>query len=240
MVRGDALAFPLCVTNLGPAPACALLDPVSVARGGVILVDGGHLHLRISARCRSPRARPSAWARGGPARSSAWPAATGPARADALRCAAASGDVLRRDRPKPSARPGDAQAGPAVRCSRRSGCARCGSPPVRRRQAGSDAVLLRPLRRDRPRPRAHPGHPHHLLRDAHLQGACGATIGALHWTARLDLLNGASDDPDFVVEMDITAGSPGSLRRRGSRPPRRSRMDFSATYRVRTARRAKA
>jgi hypothetical protein len=42
----DALPFPLCVSTLGPAPVCAYLDPVSVARGNVILVDHGRTQPR--------------------------------------------------------------------------------------------------------------------------------------------------------------------------------------------------
>ena len=37
----DALAFPLCLSVQGPAPACERLHDVSVARGNVILVDHG-------------------------------------------------------------------------------------------------------------------------------------------------------------------------------------------------------
>ena len=37
----DALPFPLCLSAIGPAPDCQLLDPISVARGNVILVDAG-------------------------------------------------------------------------------------------------------------------------------------------------------------------------------------------------------
>lgn len=37
----DALPFPLCLSAIGPAPACALLEDISVARGNVILVDHG-------------------------------------------------------------------------------------------------------------------------------------------------------------------------------------------------------
>jgi len=37
----DALPFPLCVSALGPAPDCKLLDGVSVARGNVLLADHG-------------------------------------------------------------------------------------------------------------------------------------------------------------------------------------------------------
>jgi hypothetical protein len=37
----DALPFPLCLSSIGPAPACALLTNVSVARGNVVLVDHG-------------------------------------------------------------------------------------------------------------------------------------------------------------------------------------------------------
>lgn len=36
-----ALPFPLCLSAIGPAPNCELLDPISVARGNVILVDAG-------------------------------------------------------------------------------------------------------------------------------------------------------------------------------------------------------
>ena len=37
----DALPFALCLSALGPAPDCAPLDDVSVARGNVLLVDHG-------------------------------------------------------------------------------------------------------------------------------------------------------------------------------------------------------
>lgn len=39
--KADALPFPLCLSTIGPPPACALLDDVSVARGNVVLVDHG-------------------------------------------------------------------------------------------------------------------------------------------------------------------------------------------------------
>ena len=37
----DALPFPLCLSSLGPAPECEILEDVSVAWGNVILVDHG-------------------------------------------------------------------------------------------------------------------------------------------------------------------------------------------------------
>ena len=37
----DALPFPVCVSTIGPAPCCALIENVSVARGNVLLVDHG-------------------------------------------------------------------------------------------------------------------------------------------------------------------------------------------------------
>ena len=37
----DALPFPLCLSALGPAPECKILDNVSVACGNVVLVDHG-------------------------------------------------------------------------------------------------------------------------------------------------------------------------------------------------------
>jgi hypothetical protein len=37
----DALPCPLCLSAIGPAPECALLEDISVARGNVILVDHG-------------------------------------------------------------------------------------------------------------------------------------------------------------------------------------------------------
>ena len=39
--REDALPFPLCLSAIGPAPDCALLTDISVARGNVVLVDHG-------------------------------------------------------------------------------------------------------------------------------------------------------------------------------------------------------
>lgn len=39
--RADALPFDLCLSSVGPAPECAPIDPVSVARGNVVLVDAG-------------------------------------------------------------------------------------------------------------------------------------------------------------------------------------------------------
>lgn len=38
----DALPFPFCISVLGPAPECALINNISVVRGNVILVDHGH------------------------------------------------------------------------------------------------------------------------------------------------------------------------------------------------------
>lgn len=40
----DALPFSLCLSAIGPAPACELLQDISVARGNVILVDHGWRH----------------------------------------------------------------------------------------------------------------------------------------------------------------------------------------------------
>jgi predicted phage baseplate assembly protein len=37
----DALPFPLCLSAIGPAPNCAYLEDISVARGNVVLVDNG-------------------------------------------------------------------------------------------------------------------------------------------------------------------------------------------------------
>ncbi len=37
----DALPFPLCLSSLGPPPACTLLTGVSVARGNLVLADHG-------------------------------------------------------------------------------------------------------------------------------------------------------------------------------------------------------
>lgn len=39
--QADALPFPLCLSAVGPPPDCLLLEPVSVARGNIILVDHG-------------------------------------------------------------------------------------------------------------------------------------------------------------------------------------------------------
>ncbi|MHC4179147.1 MAG: putative baseplate assembly protein, partial [Planctomycetota bacterium] len=39
--EADALPFPLCVSAIGKAPECRLLNDVSVARGNVLLVDHG-------------------------------------------------------------------------------------------------------------------------------------------------------------------------------------------------------
>jgi hypothetical protein len=37
----DALPFPLCISAIGAAPACCLIENISVARGNIILVDHG-------------------------------------------------------------------------------------------------------------------------------------------------------------------------------------------------------
>jgi hypothetical protein len=37
----DALPFPLCISAIGPAPECALIEDISVALGNVVLVDQG-------------------------------------------------------------------------------------------------------------------------------------------------------------------------------------------------------
>ncbi len=39
--KEDALSFPLCLSSMGPAPECQILDHVSIACGNVILVDHG-------------------------------------------------------------------------------------------------------------------------------------------------------------------------------------------------------
>ncbi len=39
--QADALPFPLCISALGPAPECQLIENISVARGNMILVDHG-------------------------------------------------------------------------------------------------------------------------------------------------------------------------------------------------------
>jgi hypothetical protein len=39
--KEDALPFPLCISAIGPAPECRLMENISVARGNVILVDHG-------------------------------------------------------------------------------------------------------------------------------------------------------------------------------------------------------
>jgi hypothetical protein len=39
--KEDALTFPLCLSAIGPAPECTLLENISVARGNVVLVDHG-------------------------------------------------------------------------------------------------------------------------------------------------------------------------------------------------------
>lgn len=39
--KEDALPFPLCISAIGPAPECSLIENISVARGNVILVDRG-------------------------------------------------------------------------------------------------------------------------------------------------------------------------------------------------------
>ncbi len=40
-LRQDALPFPLCISSIGDAPDCKYIDPVSVARGNLILADQG-------------------------------------------------------------------------------------------------------------------------------------------------------------------------------------------------------
>jgi hypothetical protein len=37
----DALPFPLCISTIGPAPDCCPLEPISVARGNIVLVEHG-------------------------------------------------------------------------------------------------------------------------------------------------------------------------------------------------------
>lgn len=37
----DALRFPLCISAIGPAPRCEMLEDISVSRGNVVLVDHG-------------------------------------------------------------------------------------------------------------------------------------------------------------------------------------------------------
>ena len=37
----DALPFPLCISSIGKAPECELIENVSVARGNILIVDHG-------------------------------------------------------------------------------------------------------------------------------------------------------------------------------------------------------
>ena len=39
--KEDALPFPLCISAIGPAPDCDLIENISVARGNILLVDNG-------------------------------------------------------------------------------------------------------------------------------------------------------------------------------------------------------
>src|SRR5229473_877114 len=39
--KADALPFPLCISAIGPAPDCDLIENISVARGNILLVDNG-------------------------------------------------------------------------------------------------------------------------------------------------------------------------------------------------------
>jgi hypothetical protein len=39
--EADALPFPLCISAVGPAPECKLIEDISVARGNIVLVDHG-------------------------------------------------------------------------------------------------------------------------------------------------------------------------------------------------------
>lgn len=39
--KEDALPFPLCISAIGPAPQCELIENISVARGNILLVDNG-------------------------------------------------------------------------------------------------------------------------------------------------------------------------------------------------------
>lgn len=39
--KEDALPFPLCISAIGPAPDCKLIENISIARGNILLVDNG-------------------------------------------------------------------------------------------------------------------------------------------------------------------------------------------------------
>jgi hypothetical protein len=218
----DALAFPLCLSSLGPAPACELLEPVSVARGNVILVDNGRT-VRDEDLGEVPIASTSPLCRGRD-----FP-----------------GEIERvagKYRPRLEGIP------LTFRASLPEGL---GAPAflsarVMLEQDPREAlpqVWLRSKRRPFPYDNAKPDRKLLCCRrcgtavpDEHKPCtacvACGAAIEPLEWTVRPDLLSSGPEDANFVVEMDnrgvawVRFGD-GDLGR-AVEPG----MDFSATYRV--------
>jgi hypothetical protein len=62
----DALPFPLCISAIGPAPDCKLIEDISVARGNVILVDHGETVVKeplgeVPAEASEPTCEAEGW-----------------------------------------------------------------------------------------------------------------------------------------------------------------------------------
>ncbi len=64
----DALPFPLCLSAIGPAPKCELIEGISVARGNVILVDHGKtVEEKLPGEVPAEESEPTCEAEGWPA-----------------------------------------------------------------------------------------------------------------------------------------------------------------------------
>jgi hypothetical protein len=230
--REDALTFPLCVSSLDLA--CRLLDPVSVGRGNVLLIDHGRTFpCEDLGEVRVGETVPVCEGRDLP------------------------GDVERVPgpyKPRLLQRPLTFRAPlPVVDVCDDHCDGHAAFPsawvvllqdPRKALPQVSLASKQRPLDSDDVPPEQHPGHTESVccacgssvldlepLKPTTCD-RCGETVGALPWTARLDLVGSGPDDADFVVEVD----SLGHARVRfGDGELGRSAapgMAFYATYRV--------
>jgi hypothetical protein len=237
----DALPFPLCISALGPAPKCELLEPISIARGNVVLVDHG---LRIedgpdaackqcwcvptqstAAECEGEGRPTDVILRPGRFRPSLKETPltfSQPPQFDAPASAMLTQDprqavpwIQLTSVPDPDCLPAQEQGEPAA-------------PPVSP-EAGKPGDETSKSQAAQPEQAAPPAQP-----EATSDAAQAASVvpGSVDWKAQPDLLNSRADDAHFVAEIDN--GGRAHLRfgdgELGRQPEAGTR--FKAVYRV--------
>jgi hypothetical protein len=207
----DALPFPLCISAIGPAPKCELIENISIARGNIILVDHGR-RIEDTGQDEADRRR---WcvppqttiaeceAEGRPAEVVVRPRRFRPylnkmplTFSQAARHSAPASQMLIQD---PS------QAVPWIRLTSvpDPDCLPAqpdGKPPAPSFQdAGKPGDETDPAQAARPE-QSEPSAQGNATSN---QGQDGSPVpGTVIWTAQRDLLDSGPDDPHFVAEVD--------------------------------------